>query len=837
MSSPTQAIRDINIAVVGSTGVGKTTFIERAYDLSVSPNHGEVHYLTIIVDRSPCSVGLVEVDLNSISFEKQPMQWPRVTDGQRIPFIDGVLLLYDAADTSSITKLPECLDAFDKALLPVCLVTTKCDIPERPGQAGISIGGYEQIQTSVAAHDSQKKCVAAILTMISRKNEKNPRYLNGRRRANSSAANSRAASPRPSTAGHNRASSEFSSTFLKDGSDTSSIHGTRLQRAPVSTALGHSSGNTSSPLPSNPLSSDTRINSAVGQAPQITLSDSDQAPFLEVVTTSPFSMQQAGGTSSQSSLGDSERRHSYIDTDEDDGALFKDPDDIPILERENGLDELDEEDKPIQNRGWTWDELINRLLSQPMCRNDENFVIIFLCFYRKFAAPRDLLSAIIERFQVIENEEKIRVHRIASQLRYCNILHQWVTSHPGDFANPKTRKQLLIFLDAISKDRSLALLANEMSRVLEGGVEDEDESWGRTDLETGRKSSLQSFLTTSSTTFPESAPKTWLSLDNPSTLQVPPLRPSADGRSSETSDCASTMGSAMGLVISRTDPLPPSNSSATKAGSQFDLFMAISIAEVANELTRIDWNEFSRIRPRDLVRHINMPPESRESSPNLACVNNMISHFNHVAYWVASVILEKSKPKHRARALEKFMEIAWTLRHQNNYNSLGAIIAGINGTAVHRLSITRELVRPEVHKNFMRLELLMGTHKSHSKYRLAWDNTTSERIPFLPLHRRDLVSAEEGNRTFLQDGEKINWNKFQVMGDVMMVLIRSQATPYKNLDGNSTVETMIKNAAISMNDDDLYERSVQLESSASAASSKPRRNWFQLKTTLTDQRS
>lgn len=489
--------------------------------------------------------------------------------------------------------------------------------------------------------------------------EKNPRYLNGRRRANSSAANSRATSPRPSTAGHNRASSEFSSTFLKDGSDAGSIHGTRLQRAPVSTALGHSSDNTSSPLPSNPLSSDTRINSAVGQAPQITLSDSGQTPFLEVVTTSPFSMQQTGGTSSQSSLGESERRHSYIDTDEDDSALFKDPDDIPILERENGLDELDEEDKPIQNRGWAWDELINRLLSQPMCRNDENFVLIFLCFYRKFAAPRDLLSAIIERFQGLENEEKIRVHRLASQLRYCNILHQWVTSHPGDFANPKTRKQLLVFLDAISKDRSLAWLANEMSRVLEGGIEDEDESWGRTDLEMDRKSSLQSFLTTSSTTFPESAPKAWLSLDNPSTLQVPAVRPYADGRSSETSDGASTVGSAMGLVISRTDPLPPPNPTATKAGSQFDLFMAISVAEVANELTRIDWNEFSRIRPRDLVRHINVPPESRENSPNLACVNNMISHFNHVAYWVASVILEKAKPKHRARALEKFMEIAW----------------------------------------------------------------------------------------------------------------------------------------------------------------------------------
>lgn len=137
----------------------------------------------------------------------------------------------------------------------------------------------------------------------------------------------------------------------------------------------------------------------------------------------------------------------------------------------------------------------------------------------------------------------------------------------------------------------------------------------------------------------------------------------------------------------------------------------------------------------------------------------------------------------------------------NNYNALGAVIAGINGTAVHRLSLTRELVNPHTQKRFMRLELLMGTHMSHAKYRLAWDNTSTERVPFLPLHRRDLVSAEEGNRTFLQDGDKINWNKFQVMGDVLMVMVKSQATPYRDLSRNAVVEKLIMEAVSCMNDD------------------------------------
>lgn len=73
----------------------------------------------------------------------------------------------------------------------------------------------------------------------------------------------------------------------------------------------------------------------------------------------------------------------------------------------------------------------------------------------------------------------------------------------------------------------------------------------------------------------------------------------------------------------------------------------------------------------------------------------------------------------------------------------------------------------------------MGTQKGHSAYRLAWENSFGERIPFLPLHRRDLVSAEEGNRTYVgENGERINWRKFDIMGEVVMGVQRSQRTPY-----------------------------------------------------------
>ena|SRR5436189_4636173 len=137
----------------------------------------------------------------------------------------------------------------------------------------------------------------------------------------------------------------------------------------------------------------------------------------------------------------------------------------------------------------------------------------------------------------------------------------------------------------------------------------------------------------------------------------------------------------------------------------------------------------------------------------------------------------------------------------NNYNSLGAMIAGINGLALHRLTLTRSLVNEAVYKRFVSLELLMGTHRSHSSYRLALENTSTARIPFIPLHRRDLVSADEGNRTFMDDGIHINWRKFQVMGDILTVILKSQAAPYRDLQMNSLTEKLILDATISLNDD------------------------------------
>ena len=76
--SPNNSIRDLCIAVVGARGVGKSTFIQRAYDLKSPPNEDAVTAKLMTVERSLYTVKLVEIDLAELDLDSQQLIWPRV---------------------------------------------------------------------------------------------------------------------------------------------------------------------------------------------------------------------------------------------------------------------------------------------------------------------------------------------------------------------------------------------------------------------------------------------------------------------------------------------------------------------------------------------------------------------------------------------------------------------------------------------------------------------------------------------------------------------------------------------------------------------------------------
>jgi RasGEF family protein len=449
--------------------------------------------------------------------------------------------------------------------------------------------------------------------------------------------------------------------------------------------------------------------------------------------------------------------------------------------------------------GYSFGELVDRLLTFPITKAEQRFASIFLALYRLFASPSQLLDQIIEKSKAVELANMPALKIVQQRQHHLSILDQWIGNYPGDFAHSITKHKLQTFINEMSQLTIFAVGASQLQANLEFVTEDDDTDWAFCDRD-GSASENDSLriITNGLASFNTSGDSS--SRHSP----ISPLgtaSPSMSSSQSLLSLVDQATRQAAWLVPSARFPL---------SKVQWHLIMDHPEDVIAKEFTRMDWTMFCSIRPRDLVRHVTLNETQKGKCRCLENVQRMVDHFNYVACWVANFILLRDKPKHRSFMLEKMMKIARELRKMNNYNSLGAFIAGINNSSVQRLNATRDLIDPATGKDFMKLEILMSSQRSHSAYRLAWENTSGERIPYLPLHRRDLVAAAEGNRTFIDDvdardgetkGRRINWKKFEIMGEVVVGIQKAREVPYPTLIRSDEIKSLIIDMEIERDED------------------------------------
>jgi GTPase SAR1 family protein len=102
-------MENINIAVIGAAGVGKSTLIQRALGLRSLPTAVSSSQ-KMSVDNIVYTVSLVELDLETFDFNPdRRVQWPKQINGQIVPRMDGALILYDVMNRESIIDLPQTL--------------------------------------------------------------------------------------------------------------------------------------------------------------------------------------------------------------------------------------------------------------------------------------------------------------------------------------------------------------------------------------------------------------------------------------------------------------------------------------------------------------------------------------------------------------------------------------------------------------------------------------------------------------------------------------------------------------------------------------------------------
>lgn len=469
----------------------------------------------------------------------------------------------------------------------------------------------------------------------------------------------------------------------------------------------------------------------------------------------------------------------YVVDESDVDSFRTSTDDVPILQRS------DESfvDRPPKSVGISFDELVDKLLAPRMTRADNNFADIFLCLYRKFAAPGQLFAAILARLErAKEDKSDHYLTKKATQMRIIEVVARWVSLYPGDFARPTTKKTLERFIVHLASEPAFIAAASQMRGQLETSVtEDDDTGWAQAD-DPPEEPSLASSPSQSQDL---EASLQSLSVEDPVLAEL--RRPSATSDLSHAPECNSSAEINYKYYTyedyerEAAKMVPQANLPLNKF--RYQIFMEINPDEVAEEITRIDWVMFSSVRIRDWVRHVSLKEAEKERCRSLKNANRLISHFNHVAKWVQNMILIRDKAKHRAPCLEKFMTIAYKLRKLNNYNGLGAVVAGLQNANIARLHATQSLVSREVWKQYQSAETLMLSTKSNGAYRMAWENSRGPRIPYMALHRRDLTATEGMNKTFVgPNGDRVNWQKFEILGEILLPIMRSQAAPYPNLN-------------------------------------------------------
>ena len=99
----------VNIVVLGSSRVGKSTFIQRALDLREDAST-DYPSKKMSLDGVIYIVRLFEILVDDITInDSRRITWPKLIEIPKQPSVDGVLMLYDVTDEESINEIPDIL--------------------------------------------------------------------------------------------------------------------------------------------------------------------------------------------------------------------------------------------------------------------------------------------------------------------------------------------------------------------------------------------------------------------------------------------------------------------------------------------------------------------------------------------------------------------------------------------------------------------------------------------------------------------------------------------------------------------------------------------------------
>ncbi|XP_068186686.1 rap guanine nucleotide exchange factor 6-like isoform X2 [Antennarius striatus] len=201
--------------------------------------------------------------------------------------------------------------------------------------------------------------------------------------------------------------------------------------------------------------------------------------------------------------------------------------------------------------------------------------------------------------------------------------------------------------------------------------------------------------------------------------------------------------------------------------SQISL-LQLSTMEVAAQLSMRDFELFRNIESTEYVDDL-FKIDSSVGSGNLKQFEEMI---NQETFWVATEILKEPNTLKRMKTIKHFIKIALHCRECKNFNSMFAIISGLNLAPVARLRGSWEKLPSKYEKLFGDLQDVFDPSRNMAKYRniLSSQSMQPPIIPLFPVVKKDLTFLHEGNDSSV-DG-LVNFEKLRMIAKEIRHVVR-----------------------------------------------------------------